>query len=204
LNRIKTNNNFFLTEIARKLQSFIPNFIEVMVIDDKENKQYLIKLLDKDKKEYTSRVLSEGTLRVLALCILEYDDLHTGLLCFEEPENGIHPARIMAMATLLKDLSADFSDNFLPLRQVIVNTHSPILVKKVEKWKNDINVSIWYSQISSVISSSTIGKVKLSITKILPVKKENECQSQIPYTDAEIKMTLTKVREYLETTENLQ
>jgi predicted ATPase len=205
LNRIKTNNHFLLAEISRKLQSFIPNFIDVMVFDDKENKQYLIKLLDKDKKEYTSRVLSEGTLRVLALCILEYDDLHTGLLCFEEPENGIHPARIATMATLLKDLSTDFSDESFPLRQVIVNTHSPILVRKVEKWKDDPNVSIWLSQISNVITTSISDKkkLKLSISKILPVKKEHEQQLQIFFTDAEMKMTLTKVKEYLETTENL-
>ena len=205
LNRIKTNNHFLLAEITRKLQSFISNFIDVMVFDDKENKQYLIKLIDKDKKEYTSRVLSEGTLRVLALCILEYDDLHTGLLCFEEPENGIHPARIATMAALLKDLSTDFSDESFPLRQVIVNTHSPILVRKVEKWKDDPNVSIWYSQISNVITTSVsaMNKVKLSISKILPVKKEFEHQLLFPYTDAEIKMTLTKVKEYLETTENL-
>ena len=204
LNRIKTNNNFLLAEISRKLQSFIPNFIDVMVFDDKENKQYLIKLTDKDKKEYTSRVLSEGTLRVLALCILEHDDLHTGLLCFEEPENGIHPAKIDTMVTLLKDLSTDFSDKSFPLRQVIVNTHSPIIVKKVEKWKNDPNVSIWLSQISNVITTSvsTKNKAKLSISKILPVKKENERQLQIFYSDAEMKMTLTKLKEYLETTEN--
>jgi hypothetical protein len=29
----------------------VPNFIDVDVIDDTENKQYLIKLKDKDKKE---------------------------------------------------------------------------------------------------------------------------------------------------------
>jgi predicted ATP-dependent endonuclease of OLD family len=142
-------------------------------------------------------------LRVLALCILEHDDLHTGLLCFEEPENGIHPARIATMATLLKDLSTDFSDETLPLRQVIVNTHSTKLVQKVYKWRNDPNVSIWFSQISNIITTSVIGRIKLSITKILPVQKENEYPLLFPCTDAEMKMTLTKVNEYLDTTENL-
>lgn len=204
LNRISSNNSYVLTEISRKLHSFIPNFIEVKVLDDKENKQYIIKLLDKDRKEYTSRVLSEGTLRVLALCILEHDDSHTGLLCFEEPENGIHPLRIRTMSALLKDLTTDFSDESLPLRQVIVNTHSPILVKEIDKWKNDLNVSIWYSQISNLVTTSHVGKIKLSITKILPVEKEHEYQFRILYSDADRKMTLTRVKEYLETTENMQ
>jgi predicted ATPase len=71
--RIKQTDKYSLKEISRKLNSFLPNFVEVDVIDDNENKQYLIKLKDVDKKEFSSRVLSEGTLRQVALCILEYD-----------------------------------------------------------------------------------------------------------------------------------
>jgi predicted ATPase len=70
LYRIKQNEPYILKEISRKLNKFLPNFIEVDVIDDKENKQYLIKLVDTEKKEFSSRVLSEGNLRILALCIL--------------------------------------------------------------------------------------------------------------------------------------
>jgi hypothetical protein len=47
----------------------------------------------------------------------QYDRQHTGLLCFEEPENGIHPFRIEAMARLLKELTVDFKDTEMPLRQ---------------------------------------------------------------------------------------
>ena len=55
-------------------------------------------------------------------------------LCLEEPENGIHPARIPAMLKLLQDIATD--TNYLvgpdnPLRQVIVNTHSPSVVRQV-------------------------------------------------------------------------
>lgn len=39
-----------------------------------------------------ARALSEGTLRFLALCVLLEDPKFTGLICMEEPENGIHPA----------------------------------------------------------------------------------------------------------------
>jgi predicted ATPase len=204
LHRIVSNDDFLLNEISRKLHSFIPNFIDIKVNDDSENKQFLIKLLDKEKREYSSRVLSEGTLRVLALCILQYDDLHTGLLCFEEPENGIHPFRIGTMADLLKGLTTDFSDNTFPLRQVVVNTHSPILVKQIDKWKQDPFVSMWFSQVSTLITNNNNRRLKLSISKILPVEKETERQLQIFLTEADKKMTLTKVKEYLENTENFQ
>ena len=46
---------------------------------------------------HAARALSDGTLRFLALAILELDLTPRGLLCFEEPENGIHPERIPAM-----------------------------------------------------------------------------------------------------------
>lgn len=203
LNRISLKNEFSLIDISRKLQSFVPNFIEVKVIDDKENKQYLIKLIDKDRKEYSSRVLSEGTLRILALCIIEQDELHTGLLCFEEPENGIHPFRIKTMAELLKDLTTDFTDEGLPLRQVIVNTHSPILVSTLYKWQNDLNVSIWYAEVKQRVTDLNEARVNLSVTNILPVFKKNDRQLQIEYSDVQRKMTLSMVNEYLETKENL-
>jgi len=56
------------------------------------------------------------------------------LICLEEPENGIHPERIAAMLHLLQDIAAGPShpvglDN--PLRQVIINTHSPAVVGQI-------------------------------------------------------------------------
>ncbi len=204
LNRISVKNEYSLGEISRKLQSFVPNFIEVKVVDDKENRQFIIKLIDKDGKEYSSRVLSEGTLRILALCILEQDDQHTGLLCFEEPENGIHPYRIASMAELLKNLTNDFTDEELPLRQVIVNTHSPILVNSIYKWEQDSTVSIWYAEIINRITDINNSRIKISVTNILPVTIGLEYQLNLTFTDSQKKMTLATVKEYLETTGNSQ
>ena len=199
LYRIKQIDAYNLKDISRKLNSFLPNFTEVDVIDDNENKQYLIKLKDVDKKEFSSRVLSEGTLRILALCILEFDDKHTGLLCFEEPENGIHPFRIKAMTNLLKDLSSDFNDIDLPLRQVIVNTHSPVLVGNMFEWENDPNVSIWYAQMRTNIFDINNERLKMSITKINRVIKLLNNQGVIEFSEPERKLTLATVREYLQT-----
>ena len=200
LYRIKQTDPYSLKEISRKLNSFLPNFVEVDVLDDKENKQYLISLKDVDKKEFSSRVLSEGTLRILALCILEYDDRHTGLLCFEEPENGIHPFRIKAMTELLKDLSVDFNEIEIPLRQVIVNTHSPVLVGNMEAWKNNNNVSIWYAQMRNTIVDVNNQRLKLNTTKISPVLKDNSTQQlSLVFSEQDRKITLSLVNDYLKT-----
>ena len=197
--RIKQIDAYSLKEISRKLNTFLPNFTEVDVIDDNENKQYLIKLKDIDNKEFSSRVLSEGTLRILALCILEFDDRHTGLLCFEEPENGIHPFRIKAMTKLLKDLSIDFNEIDLPLRQVIVNTHSPVLVGNMFEWENNPNISIWYAQMRTSISNVNGERLKMNITKINRVIKLEKGQTTLEFSEKERKLTLSTVKDYLQT-----
>ncbi|WP_281227804.1 AAA family ATPase [Flavobacterium aquiphilum] len=202
LYRIKQDDNYTLKEISRKLNKFLPNFTEVEVVDDKENKQYLIKLKDVEKKEFSSRVLSEGTLRILALCILEFDDKHTGLLCFEEPENGIHPFRIKAMTDLLKDLSVNFNEIEMPLRQVIVNTHSPVLVGNLMRWRNDNDVSIWYAQMRNTITAINNIRLKISTTKISRVIKDDSLhQLNLIFSEQDRKLTLAIVKDYLQTAE---
>lgn len=48
-----------------------------------------------------ARALSDGTLRFLALCIIGVDPDFGGVICMEEPENGIHPAKIGSMVDLV-------------------------------------------------------------------------------------------------------
>lgn len=199
--RIKQSDPYSLKEISRKLNTFLAYITEVDVQDDKTNRQYLITAKGENEKEFSSRVLSEGTLRLLTLCILTYDEKHTGLLCFEEPENGIHPARIKAMAQLLKDLTADFSNPNSSLRQVIVNTHSPILVSELIQWHNDQSVSVWLSQLNTLITPIYGDKkAKIKITKMYPVRKESNSQLVlIPQSATEHKLTLSEAIKYLQT-----
>ncbi len=203
LYRIKLNDPYTIKEISRKLNEFLPNFVEVFVENDKANKQFIIKLLGEDGREFSSRVLSEGTLRILALCILDYDYEHQGLLCFEEPENGIHPFRIITMAKLLKDLTIDFKEKSMPLRQVIVNTHSSRLVGELFNWKNDSNVSIFLSQLHTQITFINNKKLKIKITKYLPVIKDDEKfkQLNLPFSEEIRKLTLLEVKKYLDSSE---
>lgn len=86
---------------------------------------------DRDGTWFRARDLSDGTLRFLALSVLEMDSAWGGLVCMEEPENGIHPSRIKPMLRLLESLAVDVEcavDESNPLRQVIFNTHSPDVV----------------------------------------------------------------------------
>lgn len=104
------------------------------VQEDDTRELLTIQLEEASGLELPARSLSEGTLRFLALCVLLEDPTVTGLICMEEPENGIHPANLEAMVRLVEDLSVDVDnapgpDN--PFRQVIINTHSPGIVQLV-------------------------------------------------------------------------
>jgi predicted ATPase len=103
---------------------------------DRDDRRELLTLLvtDRTGTTYPARALSDGTLRFLALAVLAEDPEARGVLCLEEPENGIHPARLPAMLRLLQDIAVDVSlavSEENPLRQVIVNTHSPSVVRQV-------------------------------------------------------------------------
>jgi hypothetical protein len=119
------------TEIANRLSNLIDDVTEVSIDKDDKRELYTLMVAGRDHTKLTARSLSDGTLRFLALGVLQMDPRVQGVLCLEEPENGIHPARIPAMLRLLYDVAADVfepvsTDN--PLRQIIINTHSPAVV----------------------------------------------------------------------------
>lgn len=121
-------------QVAARLAQLI-NDVRAVSIDRDEKRELLtLQVTDHEGTVHPARALSDGTLRFLALAVLDLDASAQGLLCLEEPENGIHPERIPAMLRLLQDLATDVEepvgpDN--PLRQVIVNTHSPAVVQQV-------------------------------------------------------------------------
>jgi hypothetical protein len=122
-------------QVANRLAELIGGIREVRI--DRDDKRELLTLLatESNGTTHAARALSDGTLRFLALAVLELDPEATGTICLEEPENGIHPERIPAILKLLKDIATDIEeavgpDN--PLRQVIVNTHSPVVVAEID------------------------------------------------------------------------
>jgi predicted ATPase len=120
--------------VANRLAELIDGVGSVRVDVDERRELLTLMLKEQGGTEHEARALSDGTLRFLALAILESDSDARGVLCMEEPENGIHPERISAMLRLLQDLAVDpmhsvDADN--PLRQVIVNTHSPVVASEV-------------------------------------------------------------------------
>ncbi len=121
-------------QIANRLSELVDDVSSLYIDPDEKRQLFTLYVAGKDKTPHAARALSDGTLRFLALAVLAQDSQAKGVLCLEEPENGIHPARIPAIIKLLQDFATDpnepvGTDN--PLRQVIVNTHSPSVVQQV-------------------------------------------------------------------------
>lgn len=120
--------------ISNRLSELVEDVRDVRVDRDDARELLTLYVLGKDGTAHPARSLSDGTLRFLALAVLEADPGARGVLCFEEPENGIHPERMVAMLELLRDLAVDPFEEVgteNPLRQVIINTHSPTVVAEV-------------------------------------------------------------------------
>ena len=111
----------------------------VSVVTDDVRQLLSLEVEEQSGLKLRASSISDGTLRFLALAALAEVVDENAVICMEEPENGIHPAKLGAMNRLLHDIAVDAEepveyDN--PLRQVIVATYSPYFVQLQDK--NDL------------------------------------------------------------------
>ena len=135
LNRMSTEQGPYVFAKVAASASALAGVREVGVDLDPARELLTLEARLGDGPMLPARSLSDGTLRFLALCILSTDDSVEGLLCMEEPENGIHPGRMSAMQELVSGLAVDPEERpgpGNPFRQVMVNTHSPHYVQYTE------------------------------------------------------------------------
>jgi hypothetical protein len=70
-----------------------------------------------------TELMSEGLLYYLAFAALQHM-APTAMLLIEEPENGLHPARIAEIMRILREISKTM--------QVVIATHSPLVVNELQ------------------------------------------------------------------------
>ncbi len=121
-------------QVARRLAELLDDVDTLNIERDERRELLTLYLTGRDQTTHSARALSDGTLRFLALAVIEINPATGGVICLEEPENGIHPARMPAMLRLLEAIATDVqlpvsADN--PLRQVIINTHEPAVVQLI-------------------------------------------------------------------------
>lgn len=132
--KVHSTEGDLYARVSNRLSELVDDVRAVAVKRDDARELLTLEVEGHDHTSHPARSLSDGTLRFLALAVLEADPNTKGLICLEEPENGIHPQRIVSMVNLLEDLAVDTDEPVgveNPLRQVIINTHSPTVVAQV-------------------------------------------------------------------------
>ena len=122
-------------DVAARISSRLAELVPVASVDvvlDSKRELLTLSVIEAGGQEFAASAISDGTLRFLAMSVLAEDPEVNGLICIEEPENGIHPERLPAMATLTRDLAVDVKnplDSENIMRQVILATHSPYFLQ---------------------------------------------------------------------------
>jgi predicted ATPase len=131
LARIQREDSFAFHLVSLDMANLVPGILKVRVELDRASEKYIIIAETSDGRSFSSRLLSDGTLRLLALATLRNDPQFHGVLCLEEPENGVDPLHLRNMARLLSEMAIDLNDpeqRDEPLRQLLITTHSPSFV----------------------------------------------------------------------------
>lgn len=120
-------------KVLMRLKSFYDR-AEDIFFDIYANKVQLVIRESGDVNIPASR-LSDGTLRFLALLALIYNPAPPSIICIEEPELGMHPDIIPIIAEMLVEASKN--------TQLIITTHSDLLVSKLKEMPETILVCDW-------------------------------------------------------------
>lgn len=120
LYRLKAEEAAAFAAVKRTLKTLIPS-IEDLVVDLDPRRGVLNVEIRQGGTPFSARLVSEGTLRVLALICAVVNPWGGPLIAFEEPENGVHPRRIELIARIFGSLLSRPDLR----RQVILTSHSP-------------------------------------------------------------------------------
>lgn len=105
------------------VQTALPDIVDIRTVERQEDKMRYLKVRYSNGIEVPSWLVSDGTLRLLALTIPAYLPDLQGVFLIEEPENGIHPK---AIETAFLSLSSVYK------AQILIASHSPVVLSMVE------------------------------------------------------------------------
>lgn len=194
--RMRDEDPFFLNDVSADFASLVPDMLQVEVDTDQARDQYIVRVITEDRTSFSSRVLSDGTLRMLALATLRNDPEHHGVLCLEEPENGVHPSRLQSVARVLRDLATNFQNENqvdLPLRQLLVNTHSPTFISQTE-----VRDALLFAFMVTRIRPPEQAIPPMRVTCIVPViTSDTQSLAELGVSEQEKTYTLNEIKDYL-------
>lgn len=168
LARMEAEDPALLHDVGHDLGNLVSDVCGIEIDKDVARNSYSILAKTRDGRRIPARLLSDGTLRMLALATLRNDPERRGVLCLEEPENSVHPAPLERLVRLLRNMTTDLSDTEQtdePLRQLLVATHSPELVSQLDLLKGELLYAEMVTRIVPRVSS-------MRVTQMIPVRPD--------------------------------
>jgi predicted ATPase len=101
------------------VQTAIADIVDIRTVSRPEDKHRYLMIRYAGSVEVPQWMVSDGTLRLLALTLLAYLPGVQGVYLVEEPEVGVHPT---AIETIIQSLSSVYEG------QVLITSHSPIVL----------------------------------------------------------------------------
>lgn len=200
---ISRDGKGLITDIASELSDVIPGVTDLDVIEDTAAREYRIEITMRDETTFSSRVVSDGTLRVLAFLTALHDPGKRGLICFEEPENGVHPGRLRTLITRLRELVTDpDADEDSPLSQLLMTSHSPVVLSLLRSEQSNGTKPggiLWADVVTRIDPEQQASTRRTRIRPVHPLRQKRlDSEGNRPDAD-DIPISAFEVDEYLNT-----
>jgi hypothetical protein len=112
--------------VRADLARFVPGVANFEIISRDDELQIEVAMMDGQR--LPARLLSDGTLRLLALLVLLHSSPPGALIGVEQPEDGIYPGQLRALIEELKKFALPGGE-----LQILLNSHSPAVVAALQK-----------------------------------------------------------------------
>ena len=125
LGRISGSTGVEWEELLADAVALLPELRDIRV--ERSREYWDLELYSRGSGWMSSRTASDGTLRVLAILAAAHDPHGPSVVIVDEVENGLHPSRLAELVRRLRSIT-HASQQAGPLRQIIVTTHSPVVL----------------------------------------------------------------------------
>ncbi len=123
INELRKDEEQFQRWVAH-LQTALPYIKDIDTVEREDDKHRYLRVFYQSGIRVPGWLVSDGTLRLLALTLPAYIRDFSGVYLIEEPENGLHP---VAIETAFQSLSSVYN------AQIMLASHSPVMLSLVNK-----------------------------------------------------------------------
>jgi predicted ATPase len=116
-------------ELNKEFHRWLPEFDRILFKTPAPGKKTFLVRTTKGHYQYRPSDLSQGVLFALAFLAIAYLPNPPSIVCFEEPDRGIHPRLLIDIRDAMYRLAfPEYYGETRPAVQVIATTHSPYLL----------------------------------------------------------------------------